>query len=219
MSRGDHAKRSRWEKRAPVGLLVGRGNAGKSLLFVNFLDFLGVNPLVLHRRQGQRVERLVYSRPTAESSLVSGEPGQTAGFYVGMAPLSSRRRAPLALVDSTAILVTSGEWGPPALRRAVGFVQLLLHVVDASELGSGRLDPLDQRLMEVSLGQPGYLLLANKVDRPWGSAGVRILAEAVDSHRVLPLSARTGRGFRELRSRLLLALSEVKDTEAFPNRG
>lgn len=178
------------ESRACV--LVGLPGAGKTAFARAFAAYLGV----------------------AGTGRPSGIPAGTPPRFE--LPLTCRgeggRGDPLALVDAPSL---PGEIAPDAgVRRAAALTlrflmasPLVLHVVDAASVGNaGALSPTDRALAVFTAsraGRPGGLrraVLATKMDLPPARLGLLLLEREMAPVRVIPVSAPSRRGFREVRA-------------------
>lgn len=184
-------------------LVIGRPNVGKTLFTVNFAEFLGQRRLeVLFRpRDGAAYTRL-YSIPQARADLVNDDPHHTLCLQsiVLNIPRGKAVRK-VVLTDSTGL--TDDVHPASAVRRAMAdtlrqaaAAAFILHFVDPVRPISG----VDLDILRYGQTQDGYLVLANKIDLPGRAEGVPDLVRAAAPAAVLPISARDGTGFGEVRT-------------------
>lgn len=198
-------------------LVMGRSNAGKTLFCIQFARYLGVRDAEwLVERTDGTFERQRISLDTARQ-LWSGDGQRTRGLHSLMIELPRGKGVrSLWLTDTTGLREDIDE--SPDLRadmaqtlRAMLESQVILHVVDASAVGralaeagrdgapTGAWGDLDEQLAAFGMAHAGYVLLANKMDLPEARAGLAYLRKRLDKRRVLPVSARCGTGFREVK--------------------
>lgn len=164
-------------------VVAGQPGAGKSLLVARLAPYLGP------------------PRPGGRGDACGGLPVSAISLRDG------RTLHPLDLIDTPGLTETPAP--DPALRRAQALAlermlaaAAVLHVVDAPRLGARdwlQLGRVDAELLEWGRGRDGYLLLANKLDLPFGQTGWEWLRRAVAGPPVLAVSARTGLGFGAVR--------------------
>ena len=81
---------------------------------------------------------------------------------------------------------------------------VVLHVIDAARVGEDGpalgLGRIDYEVARYARLRPQYLILANKMDLPEADRGLGVIREAFGRDRVMPVSALTMRGFREVRA-------------------
>lgn len=187
-------------------LLVGRPNAGKSLLMINFAAYLGLRDIrvdVTDDDGVRRTQRLSLDR--ARRDLVSLEtPKTTRVQVISVEVVIGRQRLGVNVVDtpglSPAIATDPTERRQSALilERLMG-TALVFHVVDASGVRANGLDPVDQALLQFGARRTTFLVVANKMDRPGSHEGLTTLKSRAGGTGVVPVSSHTRRGFRDLR--------------------
>lgn len=193
-------------------LLVGATNAGKTLFAVNFAAYLGARSL--------RLRRLALAAPgdgdvvipfdAARRSLVSGEPYQTRDLAAIDLQLSvGKARRGFAMVDSAGLAehIHADADVRKGMAQTIGALihaDVVLHVIDAARVGEDGpalgLGRIDYEVARYARLRPGYLVLANKIDLPEADRGLGVIREAFGRDRVIPVSALTMRGFREVRA-------------------
>ena len=199
-------------------LLVGATNAGKTLFAVNFAAYLGVHKLRLRRVAlaaesvggGEAESVSVVPFDAARRTLVSGEPYKTrdlAAIDLEL-PVGKGRRG-LSVVDSAGL--SEHIHRDPNVRKGMAQTigallkaDVVLHVIDAARVGEDGpalgLGRVDYEIARYGRLRPGYLVLANKMDLPEADRGLGMIREAFGRDRVVPVSALTMRGFREVRA-------------------
>lgn len=192
-------------------LIVGRPNVGKTLFLIQFARYLGLKSAAftfVDPGGVTVVESLTPAR--ARLRLVSARPHETRRLqHVEVSLNGGRTRRPLLLTDSTG--VPERVHPHPDVRR--GVVQTLralqeaavvLHVIDAAELGEqgwgASISPVDDQIARFAAGRCPYLVLANKMDLSWSRPGYGALRRALEGRTVVPVSALRGTGFREVRA-------------------
>jgi predicted GTPase len=185
-------------------LIVGKPNAGKTLFFINFAEYLGLR-LLWPTGGGAPL-----SPCQARRLLVDDTPHRTRRLQRAAVRVASGLGSRAAvLVDSTGL--TEGispdaevRQGMARTLQAMQRAQLVLHLVDAAARPGTPSAPgeVDREVAAFARGRAGYLLLANKVDLPEASQGLRHLAELLPDDALVPVSARLGKGFPQVRRML-----------------
>jgi predicted GTPase len=195
-------------------VLVGRPNAGKSLFLINFADYLGLRGLE--------------GGPYGHRRLRGGGLSELRRKFVS--PVPNRVREPLAATVSLSVgsaggisLVLRDTVGIPAhvvpegeIRRAVaqGLAQLLqatfiFHLIDVSPHAAPTPaeEAVDRELHLLAQQIAPSLILANKAEADLGGTRVRRLKELYGATAVLPVSALTRLGFRDVKHWLVEQLA------------
>ncbi len=102
--------------------------------------------------------------------------------------------------------------------RHIERTRLLIHLVDAAGV-DGR-DPLadyrqineELRLYDQKLAKIVQVVAANKMDLPQAAEGLALLQQELGAEHVMPISAATGQGVRELLRRVANLLAELPET-------
>jgi len=147
--------------------------------------------------------------PRAREILVSERPHATLSLQ-GVQIRAGRGKVDhsVQLLDSTGL---ADRIHPDAAVRA-GMAQSLrtlreadavLHMVDAARAGgpdgSAAVGEVDREISAFAGSAGRYAVLANKVDLPAAAAGLRRVRALFPGSLVIPVSALTGAGFREVR--------------------
>lgn len=203
-------------------LIVGKANAGKSLFFLNFAEFLGAREVEVVGMTGAWGEGgageggtgLASARvpvALARHRLVGGRPHTTRQLQALALALPGGKGSYRFLLTDTPGL-SDGIHPDPEVRAGMALTlqslsqaHLVLHVVDAAAVGlagpRAEIGPVDWQLSRFAPLHAAYLLLANKIDLPWAQAGVLKLQESLGrGRRLIPISALERRGFHEVRS-------------------
>ncbi len=207
-------------------LLVGATNAGKTLFAVNFAAYLGARDLRLRRlalvpsREGaggagpgagsgvEAVARVPFD--TARRTLVSPEPYKTRDLAAIDLELSvGKGKQGFSVVDSAGLAehIHGDADVRKGMAQTIGALlraDVVLHVIDAARVGEDGpalgLGRIDYEVARYARLRPQYLILANKMDLPEADRGLGVIREAFGRDRVMPVSALTMRGFREVRA-------------------
>lgn len=194
-------------------LVIGKTNAGKTMFCVNFAKYLGIRELKWWVEQADgRQEQRRMSFAEAERTLTDAIPHKTRqlqSLHVDV-PMGKGIRS-FTLTDTTGL--TEGIHAEAEVRNAMAqtlksllAARVILHVLDASELVKPaqkltgiHLTELDQQLISFGSSRNAYLILANKMDMPGAKEGYQRLCRQFPKHRVIPVSAKTTKGFREVK--------------------
>ncbi|MBX5436783.1 MAG: 50S ribosome-binding GTPase [Alicyclobacillaceae bacterium] len=204
-------------------LIIGRANVGKTLFCINFARYMGIRELrwLVERADGVTEQRRM-SLAQAAAELPDAVAHHTRALQSILLEVPrGKSNRPLWLTDTTGLM--DGIHPEPAIREAMAQTlktmleaHLILHMVDADAVGraaAGVHTPepgadmgahsawtdLDAQLAAYGLTQTGYLMLANKMDLPHAKDGLRLLRKHVPKHRLVPVSALAGTGFREVK--------------------
>lgn len=191
-------------------VVIGKTNVGKTLFTLNFADYLGVERLdvTFEEPAGSR-KAVQYSVKEAMGALSSGEPHQTRCLQsIRLEMPAGKGVKRFDMVDTSGLM--EGIHKEAAVRRAMaqtlGAVRdahLILHLIDAEKAGkfgvSRALGDVDYQVAHFAQIREGYLILANKVDLPGAERGVEIIRSEFSQHAVVPISALTRQGFREVK--------------------
>lgn len=203
-------------------LVIGRTNVGKTLFCIHFARYLGVRELnwLLERTDGRTEERRMTLREAEETWSDPALHRTRCLQSIRLELPRGKGNRQFLLTDTTGL--SEGIHEEPTVReamaqtlRAMMEANLILHIVDACEIGrsdasgarhrlrSGGLgaawSQLDDQLAEFGQEHAGYLLLANKMDLPGAKDGYRALCRRFSRRQVIPVSALQGHGFREVR--------------------
>ncbi|GGJ04256.1 hypothetical protein GCM10010885_11920 [Alicyclobacillus cellulosilyticus] len=194
-------------------IVVGRTGAGKTLFCIRFARFLGLHELTwLVERTDGRKDRRRMSLLEAERWLSAPHAHTTRQLQSIQVEVPRGKSKPSFLLTDTTGLA-DGIHPDSSLRDAMAktleamlTAQVILHVVDADALGRALAEgehaawsALDDQLVQLGLHRGAYLLLANKMDLPAARYGHQFLAHRYPKGKVIPISARQGTGFREVR--------------------
>jgi predicted GTPase len=191
-------------------LVIGKPNVGKSLFVINFAVYLGLREIQLQVAQGDDtvvVRKL--SLDDARHKLVSHNAHKTLtvqGVNIDIAIGKTARQ--LAVLDTVGI--SEGIHEAVDVRRAMAATlaelskaDLIMHMVDASSVDRQRPEspgPVDEEIYQYARLLGPYAVLANKVDKADTADAVRQLRAHYQGIAVIPVSALTRRGFREVKA-------------------
>ena len=190
-------------------LVIGRPHVGKTLLMINFAAYLGMSDIRVEVQDSdgrQMVRRLTLAR--ARRELVSLSTPKTAQVHsLTIEVTSGRQRSEILLVDTPGVLegIAPDSRDRQLTAQTIGRLMraaMVFHVVDASRVKSQCQEAgesFDRSLWQFGQRREGYLLVANKVDRPGSHEGLKFLRDECRGITMIPTSCATRRGFRELK--------------------
>ncbi len=189
-------------------ILIGKHGSGKTMFCVQFAKFLGLRELEwwVERADGttelKRMSLKEVSRGIVDTSHRT-EYMQT----VSMELRHRTKRLQLVLTDTAGLC--DGIPNDMRIRSAIAQTlkamvntHILFHVIDVQSfaLASGNsIQTLDHALAAFGSTRKDYVILANKMDLPGAKKGYHMLKRAFPKQRVIPISALTGIGFREVK--------------------
>lgn len=197
-------------------LVVGRTNAGKTSFCLRFARHLGLKELtwLVERTDGcQERRRMLLSE--AEEILSSGEAHRTRDLQTLYLPVPRGKSDRIVKVTDTAGLA-DGLHQDASVRKAMAqtlrsmlSARVIFHVIDAAAIGQvlarsgGSKTPvlhvLDEQLIALAKTKSFYVVLANKMDLPTAKEGHRWLKHQFPKEKIVPISAREGTGFGEVK--------------------
>lgn len=197
-------------------LVIGRINAGKTSFCLRFAKYLGLRELtwVVQRTDGRRERRKMPLRE-ADTILSSEHAHRTQSLQTLILPVPRGKADRLVRITDSAGL-NDGLHQDESVRRAMAQTlrsmldaKMILHVIDAAALGyavsqnrgeaTHHFSPLDRQMIDLGRSRCNYVILANKMDLPISAEGLRWLKEHLTGERIVPISAREGSGFREVK--------------------
>lgn len=192
-------------------VVVGKSNVGKTLFALNFAESLGAESVVLRREDsGGGGYRISYSPEGARRELVSSEPHRTLSPQAIVVEIRAGKvRREVTVVDTPGLGDHIDErpevrQGMAAALRVVYDADLVLHLVDASQVGKATAKEapgeVDYQLARFSRFKPGYVILANKMDLSASEAGLKTLRQLFPGEYIIPISALRSSGFDEVKA-------------------
>lgn len=191
-------------------IVMGKTNVGKSLFVINFADYLGLKTFPVTVRQPDHgAQTQNWTLQEAAREWVSESSHQTRALHSVQLELPVGKGVKkFELVDTSGLI--EGIPKELAIRRAmaqtlaaVREADLVLHVVDASQASvKGAIQAIgevDFQVAQFAQMKGGYLILANKMDLPASREGLERIRREFVGHHVMPISALTREGFREVK--------------------
>ncbi|MCY0909569.1 GTPase [Sulfobacillus sp. hq2] len=191
-------------------LVIGKPNVGKSLFVLNFASYLGLREIRLDvMSSDDRVSVRRVSLEDAKRKLVSHTAHKTLlPRRVDLVLPNGKNPKHLSIIDTVGI--SEGIHHVADVRQAmastlarISSADMVLHLVDVSRLGHKSIEapgPVDEEIARYAKLLGPYAILANKVDKPGAADGVHQLREQFRGIPVIPISALTRRGFREVKA-------------------
>ncbi len=197
-------------------IVLGKPNVGKTLLVLGLADYMKVKDVDITFQDpgGARYSRK-YPVDVAMRELVGVLPHQTKclqsfslEFRVG------KGKKAVELIDTCGL--TQQIHDDPLTRKAMAQTlsairgaEIIIHVIDAHFLGNVDVlsDPtevdLDMQLAAFAGPRGGYCIVANKMDLPGANRGLARIRRLFTGYKVLPVSAATREGFKEVKRHVL----------------
>jgi predicted GTPase len=197
-------------------IVLGRPNVGKTLLVLVLAEHMKVKnvEITFQDPNGSEYTRK-YPIDVAIRELVGALPHQTKclqslslNFRVG------KGRKEVKIIDTTGLIEKIHD--DPLIRKAMAqtlsiihSTQIVIHVMDAYLMGCrNALSDQTERNLDIQLAsfaglRGGYCIAANKMDMPEAKRGLVRIRRLFAGYKVLPVSAITGQGFKEVRRHVL----------------
>ncbi|HHV07644.1 MAG TPA: GTP-binding protein HSR1 [Firmicutes bacterium] len=192
-------------------LVVGKVGAGKTLFVLNFAAYLGLARIKINVEypSGQVLYRQ-YSIEAARRQLVGNNPHTTKALQSIILEIPVTKGVRRCIIsDSSGLIdhIHKDAGIRQAIAQTLGAIRradLILHVVDTSQIGvsdaPSALGEVDYQVAQFAQMRGGYLILANKIDLPNTNLGLQKLHLELPGHKITPISAMTGHGFKEVRA-------------------
>ena len=194
-------------------LVVGKPNTGKSLFVVNFASYLGLKEVRLEMMdQDGMVRHQKLPLEKARRQLVSHVVHKTQTMQsISVDILTGRHHHVISLTDTVGL--TDEIHFENHIRRAMAMAldqlthtSMVLHLIDASAVGLSRpesLSLMDEAMARYASTIAPYAILANKMDRDLAKVGLDRVRERFRGQAIIPISAMTRRGFRDVKTFIL----------------
>lgn len=197
-------------------LVIGRVNAGKTSFCLRLARPLKLRELnwLVERTDGVREKRRMLLSE-ADAILSSDEPNRTREMQTLLLSVPRGKSDQVVRVTDSAGLMEGLHENEDVRRamaqtlRAMIAARGIFHVVDAAALGrmlagqsklaQARMNALDEQMFAMGQMKDRYVILANKMDLPMAREGYRWLKAHAAKYPVVPISARDGTGFNEVR--------------------
>lgn len=191
-------------------IVLGKTNVGKSLFVLSFAEYVGMRSITVTVREPNQPARTLTLplRQTIEEWVTSDAHHTKALHEVKVQLPVGKGVKSFHLIDTSGLV--EGIPKEAAIRRAmaqtlaaVREADLVLHIVDASAVGvEGAVEAVgevDFQVAQFAQMKGAYLILANKMDLPEATRGLERLRREFAGHHVIPISALTKQGFREVK--------------------
>ncbi len=188
-------------------VIIGKPNVGKTLFLVNFAEYIGACDLQFAQAASDEARRYEFGRARAE--LVGVSPHMTRDVRPATLKIRvGKGMREFYMTDSTGLC--EGIHADPSVRagmaaslRRLRAADIILHMVDASKASAPQAleaaGEVDLEIARFSCWKWGYALLANKMDLPEAERGLQRIKSMFPSSLIIPVSALTGRGFRQVK--------------------
>lgn len=191
-------------------IVVGKPNVGKTLLVLSLAEYLKVKTIEITFQDpdGTKYSK-TYAIGIALGELVGPKPHQTRCLQSMVLQLpAGKGKKVVGFIDTTGL--TEYTHQDASIRKAMAQTlaairpaQLVIHVVDASEVGrkdaSLAARDLDRQLAAFAGSRGGYCIVANKMDLPDAKRGLARLQRMFAGYTIFPVSAVAKTGFREVK--------------------
>ncbi|MCK8817691.1 50S ribosome-binding GTPase [Natroniella sulfidigena] len=192
-------------------LIVGQPNVGKTSFAINFANYLGVKKLkLLVRQPAGFMATKTYQLEEAYEELVAVEPHKTTEVQSIQLKLPiGKQDKKIRLIDSCGLVdeIHSKQKIRTAMAQTLNQLfqsQIILHMIDLSQFDFfSQLKKIDQELYNLFHQQPGYKILANKLDLDHQKNNLTKLESLIEQKLIIAISALYQQGFTEVKTFLL----------------
>ncbi|MGE5484472.1 MAG: GTPase [Ignavibacteriales bacterium] len=191
-------------------VIIGKPNVGKTLFLINFAEYIGATAIQFACSPSGATYETAYSFESARAGLVGPKPHMTTSVRPAILRIRVGKGVrDFYMTDTAGICegihedatVRSGM--ADSLRR-LRFCDIVLHMMDASKAtATGQpeaIGDVDLQIARFAASKLGYAILANKMDIRGAEAGLVYIRQLFPTSRVIPTSAVSGKGFREVRA-------------------
>jgi 50S ribosomal subunit-associated GTPase HflX len=197
-------------------IVLGKPNVGKTLLALALADYVKAKDVeITFQDPGGAGYSRKYPMDIAIRELVGTLPHQTKCLQsLSLEFRAGKGKKTVELVDTTGLIDEIHD--DPLTRKAMAQTlsairgaQIIIHVIDAHLFGhaDGLSDPregdLDMQLAAFAGPRGGYCIVANKMDLPGAKRGLARIRRLFTGYKVLPVSAATREGLKEVRRHVL----------------
>jgi predicted GTPase len=188
-------------------LLIGQTHVGKTLFLLNFCEQLGIDKVDITFSYPDAFEtRQSYPIDVARRELVGTLPHKTRAVQkIELEVPCGKGKKTIRMVDPAGLV--DGIHGELEVRQAMAQTLMrlrgadfILHMFNAALPPKQMISEVDRHLAEYARERGGYVILANQMDKPDARTGLAALKEAFSWAAIVPVSALTGQGLREVRS-------------------
>lgn len=185
-------------------LVVGQPNAGKTSFTLNFAEYLGVKHLKFTIRQPEGFSStLSFFIHEAREKLISHRPNETINLQsISLSLPMGKRRRTFQLLDSCGL--RDGIHPREEIRRAmsqtiryINQCDLIFHLFDLTNFHDQGI--IDDQINAYASLRPVYCLLANKMDLLGSRRDLPRLRERYPDHTIIPISAKSKLGFKDVK--------------------
>lgn len=186
-------------------LVLGRTNAGKTMLVLSLAGYAGLKEitLFLKNREGQLFSAR-YPLAEAMAQLVGPDPHLTRTLQVLKLCLpAGKGEKEVELIDTPGLM--EGIHPEPSVRRAVALTlstlreaEIILHIIDA--VAQEVVTPVDREVAGFARERGRYAILANKMDLPGARRGLQEIKKSLPGNLIMPISALRQQGLREVKN-------------------
>ncbi|WP_129597143.1 GTPase domain-containing protein [Anaerophilus nitritogenes] len=185
-------------------LIIGKPNAGKTLFLLSFAEYIGLKKVNIEfNRINNKTYTKEYDLDEAKKILSSEIPYKTTclqSIKLNIPMIKGKKE--ITMMDSSGF--TDGIHKDVQIRRAMAQTleqiqnrHVIFHLFDITD---DHIEQVDEQLAKYGMTQSGYVILANKIDLLDRKDEIIKFQRKFINHYVIPISARTKEGFREVKS-------------------
>jgi small GTP-binding protein len=192
-------------------IIIGKTNVGKTAFFINFAEYLGIKTFELEKKFPDGIEEYAkLSSRAAFAALVDEKYHKTKNIQsiVVTVPIGKGKKK-IQLIDTAGL--TDDIHPEIDVRKAISQTlsiiresELILHILDASAAEKKELPSafgmVDYQVAQFAQLKRGYVILANKIDLPDSSYGLKKIKQEFSGNLIIPISALNKTGFKEVKT-------------------
>jgi predicted GTPase len=190
--------------------VLGRPNSGKTMFALNFAAYLNCKSIdITFRSYDGMLNCRHVTIAEAKKDLCSPQPHKTRSIQsmVLKLPLG---KTPINFKLSDTCGISEEIHGDEAIRRGMAqslslltYADYIIHIVDLAVVNERFLTTeanIDREIYQFGISRKSYLMLANKIDLPFGKESLSKLSTEFNQTAVVPISAYYGHGFQEVKT-------------------